>query len=112
MQSNRVYITPEDYNEAEENGISKKVLNVRVYRHGWSLERAKSEPVRRRSSSAAHKYHLELMKKNGIKYRTYNDRIVNGWDPLDAATKPLMTPQEYGALGGKAKALNRKYGRM
>ncbi|WP_261795499.1 hypothetical protein [Bacillus licheniformis] len=39
------YITPEEFAQAEANGICKDTLIWRVRRQGWSKQRALTEPV-------------------------------------------------------------------
>ena len=40
------YITPEDFKIAEENGISKDTLIMRVRKLGWDVDKAITKPVR------------------------------------------------------------------
>ena len=42
------HLSKEDFAEARKNGIPKDVLRTRVRRYHWPLERAKTEPVRRK----------------------------------------------------------------
>ena len=61
---NYFYITPEDYIEAERNGICKDTLETRVRKLGWSVKRAKTEKVRKKHRIS--KELLEIAKANGI----------------------------------------------
>lgn len=74
-----IYITDTDYEIAESNGIYKKLMYTRVYRLGWSIERARTQKPR-----GASYYQLAL--DNGIGLNRYYKRIQNGWTPFEAAT--------------------------
>jgi hypothetical protein len=39
------YITPEEYEEAERNGISRKHVNYRIRQFGWGKQKAITTPV-------------------------------------------------------------------
>ena len=81
------YITPEEYEKAEKNGIHKKLLYMRVNFGGMSKRRAMTEPVQKRKDR---KYWAKVAESNGIKYRTFIGRVNNlGWSEEKAATKPV-----------------------
>ena len=87
MARKSLYITPEDFEEAEANGINREALGQRVRQYGWSIERAKTEPIREKLF-----YHgnwLSVALKNGIKSETFYARINRGWDDERAATEPV-----------------------
>ena len=46
MRENYWYITPEDYEAAAKNGISRHLILSRL-RRGWDLERAYTEKVKK-----------------------------------------------------------------
>lgn len=150
MDTYDFYITPDEYDIAEENGIRKELLEVRIRTLGWSKQRALNEkPIvfnrlskewiniaksngicystfkyrvnwlkwnveiaatkqlqnRRNQAKMAHecsrKYpkHLkELAIKNGIKERTFYNRLKSGWSLKEAATIPVMNYREIGLL--------------
>lgn len=91
-----MYITPEQYEEAEENGISATALYRRVYQ-GWELQRAIDTPLRKKSrfSTTEMKPFIEMAEKNGISLGTFRRRVKNsGYSPEQAATEPLMTLED------------------
>lgn len=91
MCSYEYYITPEEYEIAEANGISKKLLECRIRDRAWSKEKAINTPV---NKSVRNRYSQEikdLVKKNGISMRTFKSRVnLLGWDLITAATTPTM----------------------
>jgi hypothetical protein len=83
------YLTPEDIEIAEANGISERLAKQRFYQKGWSKERSITEPIR---EDRWHQY-KELCEKNGITNDTFRNRInKRGMTPEQAATKPIRTP--------------------
>ena len=86
--SHYFYITPEEYEQANQNGVSAATLEVRVRSLAWQKERAINTPP--------HKKHrlgewVKVAEKNGICYRTLNYRANQlGWDLERAATQPLQ----------------------
>ncbi|MCZ8518867.1 hypothetical protein [Paenibacillus caseinilyticus] len=89
--SHYFYITPEEYEEAELNGISPIILDRRVRELGWKKEKAMTVPVRKLTDRKRWRYVAE---DNGISYQSFMSRIRRGWSEEDAATKPLESPQE------------------
>lgn len=86
-----IYITPEEYDIAEKNGISKKLLERRIRTYGWDRERALTEPP----GSKYGKW-IEIAEKNGIKRQTFYVRVNEGMTPEEAATKPIRVwPKRY-----------------
>ncbi|MFD6509368.1 hypothetical protein [Bacillus sp. NPDC060175] len=85
------YITPEDFKRAEENGISNERLRQRVYRAGWPKEEAITKKI---SKGTGWKEYKDIAQEHGICYRTFADRRKRGWDPYEAATKPVMDNKE------------------
>lgn len=97
---------------AKKNGIGYQTFMTRVNVHGWSQERAASEPLQDRKKAAAiatekirrfpAKY-LKLAEQNGIPYHTFRMRVIkSGWSMKDASTKPIMTNAQAGKIGAKA----------
>lgn len=83
------YITPDEYEIAKKNGISSKILDVRVRDLGWSKKEAINKPILHQKNYP--KEILELAKNNGICYRTFKSRVNKlGWDIFKAANTPLM----------------------
>jgi len=95
---------------AQRNDIPYQTLYWRIYA-GWAPERAATEPVAdraeriRRAHDARRKIPadiIELANQNGVKYTTLWKRINTlGWDPMTAATTPIMSKSE---SGRRAKA--------
>ncbi|MEB9294891.1 hypothetical protein P4J18_12270 [Bacillus cereus] len=80
------YITPDEYEEAEKNGISRDLLTCRVRKFGWDKEIAMTKPSRYNANRW--KNIKEIALKNGISHSTYTARIKKGWRLIDAISKP------------------------
>jgi len=96
------YITPEEYEIAEKNGISRQMVNNRVRSLGWNKEIALTqEPNVRKMLDK------ELVKKaeeNGIGRETLRYRINHGWNLEDVATiPPVDTTELMKKLGKKSR---------
>lgn len=87
-----IYITEEEYELAADFGISRKVLEQRLRRHGWSRHKALTQPVQERGKLNRWK---QVAMKHGINESTFLQRVNNlGWHPaLAATTKPLQRAQ-------------------
>lgn len=84
------YITPEEYEIAEKNGISNKYLEQRIRRLGWHKEQAINTPIYNRKSKG---HWGKVAVSNGIKYNTFVKRVnYYGWSLEKAATEPLVKP--------------------
>lgn len=84
-----MYLTPDDYEIARKNGISKRTAYDRFYYRKWSKERAITEPVRK--VKVSHDPWRKVAVSNGINPKTYDTRIRDGWEPELAATTPSGT---------------------
>ncbi|MEB9540110.1 hypothetical protein P4I87_20060 [Bacillus cereus] len=80
------YITPDEYEEAEKNGISRDLLTCRIRNLGWDKEIAMTKPSRYNANRW--KNIKEIALKNGISHSTYTARIKKGWRLIDAISKP------------------------
>lgn len=89
--NNDYYITPEDFKRAEGNGISNDTLRQRVYSYCWPKEKAITKPV---PKGTGWKEYKGIAAEHGICYRTFVDRRKRGWDPHEAATKPVIENKE------------------
>lgn len=90
--SHYFYITPQEYAEAEMNGIDAFNLERRVHLLGWTKEEAKTKPLRVQNDR---KKWAEVAKANGIKYATFMSRItIYGMTEEEAATKPLQNKKD------------------
>lgn len=99
------YITPEEYAQAEANGISEILLNVRIRQLGWTKERALADPPHNKKSLKGE--WLTISEGNGICYSTFRYRVNRlGWSMERAATQPLQDRREQAA---SAKEGRRKY---
>ena len=92
---------------AKQNGICYSTYKYRVNVLGWDLERAATQPLQDRKAQARDAYEhsrkypaemKELAIQNGIPERTFHRRMRVGWDALEAATRPIMTPMECGLM--------------
>ena len=90
---------------AKENGISINTFKSRV-RRGWDQKEAASQLPRRRKD----RKWIELAKKNGIPYQTYINRVENlFWDPKDAATSPIVSPEEVREMAIESRKTMKSY---
>ncbi|MDP4159799.1 MAG: hypothetical protein Q8911_08565 [Bacillota bacterium] len=81
------YITPQEYQQAQENGVRPRLLDQRVRMLGWKKIRAIQTPPKPQKSV---KQWVEVGEQNGIKSATVRNRINKlGWEPERAATEPL-----------------------
>lgn len=101
------YITPEEYDIAEKNGISRALLNQRVRGGGWDKEVAMSKPSQHGSTG----WNLvkEIAKENGISYWTFKQRRRAGMELMKAATIPPHSPKECIALANKARGVREPF---
>lgn len=86
-----MYLTPQDYEIAEKNGINYVNARQRFYRYGWTTERTINKPIRK--SQNLWQQWKEIAEANGIKRNTFYNRIYTlGMTPKRAATKPIPPP--------------------
>jgi len=103
------YISPDNYQEAEKNGIKKATLEYRVRNLAWDMERAITEPPQKGKTTDI-KWR-KLAKKNGIPYRAFQKRVnIYGWEQESAATEPLQNRHEIiiGVMKARDKAIERR----
>lgn len=86
------YITPEEYETAAANGISRNLLETRIRKYGWPKELAMTKPPRKLSKIP--REIVELAQRNDIPYQTLYWRIYAGWAPDRAATEPVADRAE------------------
>lgn len=79
-------ITYMDCAIAKENEISKTLLYQRVKSNGWTIEKARTEPVRIVENKNGD--WIKLAVENGINRNTFYTRIKSGWSAERAATTP------------------------
>lgn len=86
-----IYITPEEYEIGAKNGINARNVYQRVYKYGWSVERAITTPLV--YASQANEDWLkwkDTALANGISASAFRKRIYRGMSPDQAASKPLI----------------------
>lgn len=96
------YLTDEDYEIAESNGIPRKIAYGRWYR-GWDRERILTEPYVKRSRTYKNKRksrvtpeQYEIAKQNGVGRNTVINRVYQlKWTVSQAITLPLGTIRKY-----------------
>lgn len=90
MKNKRYYVTPEEYEIAENNGISRRNVYNRVYNMCWDIERAITEKVNRK------KGYKKLLEKNNsnIKYVTFISRVNKGLSIEEALNNKVLSKEE------------------
>lgn len=102
------YITPQDYETAAQNGISKEALEQRIRSLAWPKDRALTQPLEQKQKLP--KGLIEIAGQNGISYNTFRSRIRKlGWTPERAATEPLLTKEQRKSQAKVARESRRKY---
>ncbi|REK69322.1 hypothetical protein [Paenibacillus paeoniae] len=96
------YITPEEYAQAAEVGISAFSLERRIRLLGWSKQRAMTMPMRTQKPRGYYDEWAKTAQQNGIKYESFMTRIRQGWTPERAATKSLQSADEARRLALRA----------
>jgi hypothetical protein len=85
------YITPDEYEIAEQNGICKKTLEMRIREYAWDKQRALTEPVRQKRELDLPNEVIKRAAQNGIEYNLLSQRILQlNWDIEKACTEPLF----------------------
>lgn len=86
------YITPEEYEEAEQIGIDRRNLETRIRLLGWGKQKAMSVPIQKKMDRKAL---TAIAKENNISYSVLKTRLHKGWDEITAVTKPLQTTKKF-----------------
>lgn len=81
------YVTPDDYDIAEKNGIPQNIVYDRVINGGWDVDKAVSKPVRKKKYSNW----IKKAAQNGISRHTFYARVKRGMSLEEAVTKEVMT---------------------
>jgi len=91
------YLTPEDYEIAESNGISERLVYERFYINDWTAERAITQPVKRKGKL---KKLVEEAHSNGIMIsRSGMQARMRKMSDYDAVNTPLReSSSEYVAI--------------
>ncbi|ALA13237.1 hypothetical protein TSARBOMBA_205 [Bacillus phage TsarBomba] len=103
---NESYLTPEDFDIAEQNGIARHIAHRRFYEQGYTRKRAVTQPVQKRPNPWAEWKEVAL--KNGICKGTFKSRIYKGSTPEQAATEPIKTRAELAELMEKGRVKKRR----
>lgn len=98
------YITPEEYEQAEANGISKQTLEERIRVYAWDKKRALSTPIKELKEIG--KGNVKKAESIGVSYSNLRVRLSNGWSMERATTEPLTNMRELCAKVGQE---NKKY---
>ena len=88
---NYYYITDEDYEEAQKNGINKDRLQARVLRLGWSIKRAKTQPIMKKKNITDEQ--LKIAKENGLNRAAILSRMRRSGMTLEEA---ISRPKKQG----------------
>ncbi len=104
---------------AKQNGIPERNFLNRLY-HGWTNERAATEPLLTREARAERlsnqtiakcvypKELIDRAERIGVSRNTFNQRVLAGWSLERAASEPLVSHQERGRRG--LRSMKAKYG--
>lgn len=91
---NYFYITPEHYKTAEGNGIPAHAVYRRVNEENWSIQRAITQPLGKRTKSQWPQW-KEIAIRNGVGYQTFVQRVnTQKWTPEKAATTTPRSREE------------------
>lgn len=85
----RIYLTPEDFKVAEQNGISYQTAHRRFYSYGWSAKRAITQPVQK--NVRRYDGWKDWKDKALVSKSTFCTRVRNGWGERKAAMTPPMS---------------------
>ena len=94
MKNKRYYVTPEEYEIAENNGISRQNVYNRVYMIGWDVEKAITDKVKRKKG---YKKLLEKSNSN-VKYGTFIYRVNKGLSIEEALNNKVLSKEEVSEL--------------
>lgn len=86
------YFTPEDYEAAAENGITRHVATHRFYYYGWTKKRTINEPLKIKTN--LYQQHKKTCDENGVTYGAFHKRVKRGMSPEEASNKPLLSKEE------------------
>lgn len=88
---------------AQKNGIGYQTFRSRVCLYGWDYERAATQPpmnsleISKAALERRRKYPAEMQQlavTNGICVGSFRRRMRAGWNPLEAATQPLLVQKK------------------
>ena len=86
------YVTPEEYAQAEKNGVDSQSLDRRIRLLGWKKEKAISTPLRKQKDRTEW---AAVAAENGIRYQTFMSRVlIYKMTEEEAATRPLQDKKQ------------------
>lgn len=87
-----MYLQPEDFKKAKENGLAYNIVYKRFYDYGWSVEDAITKPIN--SYRLFTDEQMEQIEKSDLSYFTIYSRVVkNGMTFEEAISKEKIIPQ-------------------
>lgn len=90
------YLEPHHYEIAEKNGIPRDTAYSRFYKKGWTVERAITQPIMKRSDHGWSKW-KDVAK---VSKDTYMQRVRDrGWDQERAALTPSYRKKKFKRAG-------------
>src|SRR5699024_9083289 len=103
------YITPEEYDIAASNGISRNALDLRVRERMWDKQRAITEPPKKTKTYLNKS--LTEAKRNGISSHNFYRRVRSVYTHKKASTMPVMNSEQIVKryLRNNKSPRNRKY---
>lgn len=81
------YLTDEDYQIAEKNGISRNRAYARYYVNCWDKKRAITQPIYKNTKE--YREQAKIAQANGISISTFYSRVKTGWSLEEASSKPI-----------------------
>lgn len=87
----KYYLTMQDFEIADSNGIKRKSVERRVYDFGWEIERAITEPINERHYATGAWSRWESIAV--VTYQNFRTRLSRGWNEHDAALTPPNKPR-------------------
>lgn len=99
--NDNIYLTPQDYQQAESNGITANLLEYRVRVSSWPKDKALTTPLRQKHTNDKW---LKIAEQNGISYITFHSRIhALGWSPERACTEKILDRHKHMAKVAKGR---------
>ena len=96
-----IFITTEQYETAEKNGISKAHVWQRVNVGGWGIERAITQPIKKKNKEKT--AWAKKAQQYGVSKDLFYARAKSGWDFEKAATTPPMPRKEACRIASQKK---------
>jgi len=81
------YITPDNYNTAQQNGITAHLLTNRVRTYGWDIIKATTTTPRPLNTNQEWR---DIAKENNISSSIFSHRVSTGMSMEKASSMPVM----------------------